>query len=131
MKLKALAFALLLAGFGSSYALAKGKPPHHGRTTATTTSTTATGTTATTTTTTTTTTTSHGKRQVKLAVCHKAGKSGRWVKISVATKATQKAHLKHGDVLPDASGKCPANTPKTHTTTETTTTTQTTTDTNG
>jgi hypothetical protein len=115
MKLKALVLALLVAGFGSSYALAKGKPPQGGSTT-TTTSSTSTGT---------TTTSSHGKKQPKLTVCHKAGKSGRWVKITVASKAAEKAHLKRGDVLPDASGNCPAPTPK-QTTTSTTTTTTTT-----
>ena len=108
MKVKALALALLVAGFGSSYALAKGKPPKHGSDT---------------TASTTTTTAGHGKRPVKLAVCHKAGKSGRWVKITVPTKAAQKAHLKRGDVLPDAAGKGPANTPE-HTTTTVETTTE-------
>jgi hypothetical protein len=110
MKLKAIAVTLVLfvAGGASSFALAKGKPPKPGS--STTTGSTSTG-----------TTTTNGKKQPKLAVCHKAGKSGRWVKITVANKAAQKAHLKRGDVLPDASGKCPANTPKT--TTETTTTT--------
>lgn len=105
MKLRiALMLALLVAGVASSYALAKGKPGS---------STTSTGT---------TTTHGKGKQQTKLVVCHKAGKSGRWVKIKVATKAAEKAHLKRGDVLPDASGACPAPTPKSHTTTDSTTT---------
>jgi hypothetical protein len=109
MKLRiALLLAVLVAGVASSYALAKGKPGS---------STTSTG----------TTTTSHGKKQTKLVVCHKAGKSGRWVKITVATKAAEKAHLKRGDVLPDASGACPAPTPKSHTTTGSTSTGSTTT----
>lgn len=100
MKLKALGLALLVAGFGSSYALAKGQPQHP----------------------------NHGKN--KLAVCHKAGKSGRWIKINVASRAVEKAHLKHGDVLPDASGNCPgaATTTTVATTTDSTTTDQTTTD---
>ena len=100
MRLKALALALAVAGFGASYAFAKGNPGHGHQGT----------------------TTAHGS---KLAVCHKAGKSGRWVKIVVASKAAQKAHLKHGDVLPDASGHCPGTT---STTTESTTTASTTTD---
>ena len=107
MKLRiALLLALLVAGVASSYALAKGKPGS---------GTTSTGTT-------TGTTTTHRKKQAKLVVCHKAGKSGRWVKITVATKAAEKAHLKRGDVLPDASGACPAPTPKSDTTTGATTT---------
>ncbi len=110
MKLRvAVLLALLVAGIASSYALAKGKPGS-GSTTGTTTGA--------------TTTNGHGKRQAKLVVCHKAGKSGRWVKITVATKAAEKAHLKRGDVLPDASGACPAPTPKSHTTTSATTTSQ-------
>jgi hypothetical protein len=104
-----LAVVLLVAGGASSFALAKGKP--------TTTSSTAT--------TSSTTTTGHGKSHQKLVVCHKAGKSGRWVKLKVASKAVEKAKLKHGDLLPDASGNCPANTPK-HTGTTTTATTTTT-----
>ncbi len=109
MKLRiALMLALLVAGVASSYALAKGKPGS---------STTSTGAT-------TGTTTTHGKKQPKLVVCHKSGKSGRWVKITVATKAAEKAHLKRGDVLPEASGACPAPTPKSQTTTSATTTSQ-------
>jgi hypothetical protein len=104
MRLKALALALLVAGFGSSYALAKGKPPKGGDSTTTASSTD------------TTTTSKHGD---KVTICHKAGNSGRWVKITVSSKAAAK-RLKKGDVLPDASGKCPAPTPKT-TTSETTT----------
>jgi hypothetical protein len=110
MKLKALALALLVAGFGSSYALAKGKPPKHGDS-VTTSTTSSTDTTA--------TTSGHGRRQAKFTICHKAGKSGRWVKITVASKAAKRL-LNHGDVLPDASGNCPAGTPK-HTTTTTST----------
>jgi hypothetical protein len=98
-----LALVLLVAGGVSSLALAKGKP----------TTTSSSG----------TTTTAHGKGHAKLVICHKAGKSGRWVKIKVATKAVEKAHLKHGDVLPDSSGNCPANTLKHPSTTTTATTT--------
>jgi hypothetical protein len=123
MKIAAAAFALLVLGFGSSYALAKGKPPKGG--TGSTTSSTTTGTT-TAETGSTTTSSSHGKGRPKLSVCHKAGKSGRWVKITVADKAAQKHLLKHGDVLPDAQGNCPAPAPK-HTTTGAATTTVTTT----
>ena len=104
MKIKAIALALFLAGAGSSYALAgnghgNGGQGHakHADSTSTSTST---GT---------TTTTEHGKAKgrTKVVLCHQAGKSGRWVKITVATKAAEKAHLKHGDVLPDANGNCP------------------------
>ena len=51
----------------------------------------------------------------------------RTVKIKVGSPAAEKHALKHGDVLPDASGKCPAPTNPGTTTEETTTTTTTTT----
>jgi hypothetical protein len=95
-RLAVLALALALAGGASSFALAKGKP-------------------------TTTSTSSTSPSHAKVVVCHKAGKSGRWVKITVASKSVANAHLKHGDVLPDSSGNCPANTPKHPSTTVTNT----------
>ena len=68
-----------------------------------------------------------------MTLCHKAGHSGRWVKVRVSTHAA-KAHTRHGDVAPDASGNCPAPTAgstTTETETEPTTTgTTTTTSTN-
>jgi hypothetical protein len=87
MRLKALALAVLVAGFGSSYALAKGKPPKGGDST-------------------TTAETTTSASAAKVTLCHKAGKSGRWVKITVSARAAEK-RLKKGDVLPDAGGNCP------------------------
>jgi hypothetical protein len=117
MKLKAITLALFVAGIASSYALAdngggKGKKEAAA---------------ATTTAATTTSSTNKGKGKAKQAdkkvtVCHKAGKSGKFVKISVA-KPALKAHLKHGDVLP-VNGTCPSAPP---TTTAATTTAATTT----
>jgi len=127
VKLKALALALFVAGACSSFAVADnghGKNPIRGGS-----STTGSTTTAASTTTSDSTTTSKtgkgNKPDKKVTICHKAGKSGRYVKISVSKNAV-KSDLKHGDVLPDASGKCPASTKPT-TTTEGTTTDETTT----
>jgi hypothetical protein len=92
MKLKAIALALFVAGAGSSYALAgDGHGNGKGDDSTTTAVTQTAGT--------------HGDK--KVTVCHKAGKSGRWVRITVSKHAL-KAKLKHGDVAPDASGHCPA-----------------------
>ena len=120
MKLKALALALFVAGACTSFAVAddghgKGKQstPSAASTTGTTTSDSTTG--------------DNGKGKQagkKVTLCHKAGKSGRFVKISVA-KSAVKSGLKHGDVLPDVSGNCPAKAPTV--TTEGTTTDATTT----
>jgi hypothetical protein len=119
MKLKALALALFLAGAGSSYALAgNGHGGGHGHARhadSTSTSTDDSTTEAT------TTTAAHGKKPVKVTICHRAGKSGRWVKLKIAPKAAAK-RLKKGDQPADADGKCPAPTPKTHTGTDETTT---------
>jgi hypothetical protein len=100
MKLKAITLALFVAGIASSYALAdnggKGKKDAAAATT--------------TSAATTTTTSSKGKGKAKQAdrkvtICHKAGNSGKFVKISVSKNAL-KAHKKHGDVDP-VDGKCP------------------------
>jgi hypothetical protein len=112
MKLKALALALFVSGLLASYALAApGKGHGHGKgkghAAAAADS---------------TTTTSNSK---KATLCHKAGDSGRWVKISVSVHAVN-AHMKHGDVAPDASGNCPA--PTQPTTTEQTSTDESSTD---
>jgi hypothetical protein len=106
LKALALALGLFLGGELSSYALAKGKPPRNGDSTTTSASTSTPTTTA---------------RHSRVTICHKAGKSGRWVKITVSAKAADK-RLQKGDVLPDGAGKCPANTPKPTTTNGTTTT---------
>ncbi len=124
MKLKALALALFVAGACTSFAVAdngqgKGKKPPSAATT--------TGSTTTAGSTTTTSETGDqdkGKAKQadkKVTFCHQAGESGRWVKITVGKNAA-KAHLKHGDVAPDASGKCPASTQTTSTVGTTTTT---------
>lgn len=109
-KLRAIALALFVAGFTASYALA-GNGHGHGKTSDTTS-------TGTSTAAVTTTTAGHGHKAAKVALCHKAGKSGRYVKIEVAAKAA-KAHLRHGDVAPAADGSCPA--PAAPSTTDTTT----------
>jgi hypothetical protein len=122
MKLKALALALFVAGLVASFALA-GPPPGKGngkadKGQAVAAAGASTGTAV----------------DKKYWVCHKAGNSGKYVKLHVAKKS-DKAHLKHGDVLPAADGSCPAAAPKTGgddaddetTTTGTTTTTATTT----
>ena len=93
-KLKMLALALFVAGLCASYALA-GNGHGHGNGTAT---------------------------SGKVTLCHKAGKSGRYVKITVAAKGAT-ARLKHGDVAPNADGSCPAPAAPTTTAAETTTTT--------
>jgi Cu/Ag efflux protein CusF len=108
MKMKAIALALFVAGASASYAVAgdghgNGKGSDDSTTTAATSTTTKDAT--------------HGGKKVTL--CHKAGKSGKWVKVTVSKNAA-KSKLKHGDVAPDASGKCPASTPPV-TTGETTT----------
>jgi hypothetical protein len=132
VKLKALALALFIAGACASFAVAddghgKGKNPTSAGTT---TSSSTTGSDTTTGSTTTTSSKSKGKSgevqaNKKVTLCRKAGKSGRFVKISVSKNAV-KSDLKHGDVLPDASGKCPASTKPTTTTQGTTTDTTTT-----
>jgi hypothetical protein len=114
--LKTLALALFVAGLCASYALAGNG---HGKGHAVD-STTSTGST----TDQTTTTGAEGHHQGKVTLCHRAGKSGRYVKIAVAAKAA-KSRLRHGDVAPSADGTCPA--PATPTTTGTTTTDETTT----
>ena len=98
-KLKVLALALFAAGLCASFALAgnghgKGKGSDDSTSTG-----------ATTSATTTTTAKGHGKV----------------VRITVG-KAAEKAHLKHGDVLPDANGACPAPSPAPTTTAAATTT---------
>jgi hypothetical protein len=128
VKFKAIALALFVAGACTSFAIAddghgKGKKPAPAA--ATTTGSTTTGST----TTSETSGTAKGKAkqaEKKVTLCHKAGKSGRWVKISVS-KSAAKSKLKHGDVAPDASGKCPTSAPATTTTSTTTTSVTTTT----
>src|SRR5258708_14949434 len=122
VKLKALALALFVAGACTSFAVADdghGKGKQSATTTSESTTTSATG--------------DQGKQaDKKVTLCHRAGKSGRFVKISVA-KSAVKSGLKHGDVLPDASGKCPAKAPTATTegtSTDGTTTTSPTTTTN-
>ena len=123
MKLKAITLALFVAGIASSYALAdNGGGKGHGKKAAAA---------ATTTAATTTSGSSNGKAkgkakqaEKKVTICHKAGKSGKFVKISVAKQAV-KAHKRHGDVEA-VDGNCPSTPP---TTTETTTTSTTTTST--
>jgi hypothetical protein len=135
VKLKALALALFVAGACTSFAVAdnghgKGKKPTPSAGSTTGATTTAGSTTTTGATTTTSESGDKGKGEAKqgdkkVTLCHKAGKSGRFVKISVSKNAV-KSDLKHGDVLPDASGKCPPSAPtKTTegTTTDATTTT--------
>ena len=109
MKLKALVLALFLAGLGASFALA-GPPPGKGKNKG------APVAAADSTSTGTTTTSEPGKGKAKQSemkywVCHKSGNSGKYVKLRVSKKSV-KAHTKHGDVLPDASGNCPAAAPK-------------------
>src|SRR3954447_10108708 len=119
MKLKAITLALFVAGIASSYALAdngggkgKGKEAAAATTTAATTTSQSKG-------------KGHAKQaEKKVAICHKAGKSGKFVKLSVAKQAL-KAHKKHGDVDP-VDGKCASQAPPTTTTTTTTGTTTTT-----
>jgi len=113
MKLKVLALVLFASGLVASYALAApGKGHGRGHDAAAAASTTA----ATTT-----------QQQRKVTLCHRAGRSGRWVRVTVSVHAA-KAHARHGDVAPDASGHCPAPTAATGQTTTGETTTATTTD---
>ena len=96
-KLKAIALALFVAGLGASYAFAGNGHGHgHGKGNDQTVST--------------ETTTGHGHKAGKVTLCHKAGKSGRYVKITVAAQAA-KAHERRGDALPAADGSCPAPAP--------------------
>src|SRR4051812_44449760 len=111
MKLKAITLAIFVAGLGASFALADdgGHGKGKGKDAASTSSTSSTSTSTT--------------ESKKVTLCHKAGPHGKWVKVSVS-KSAAKSKLKHGDVAPDADGKCPAKSvPVTTTTTETTTTT--------
>jgi hypothetical protein len=112
VKLKVIALALFIAGAGASYAVAGGSHPDKGKPT------TAASTTSSTSSTETETTKGKGSAtDKKVTLCHKAGKSGKWVKITVS-KSSVKAHEKQGDKAPDASGKCPApSTPAVTTTT--------------
>jgi hypothetical protein len=132
VKLKAFALALFVAGACTSFAIAdnghgkgdKGKKPSPSAA-ATAGSTTTAASTTTGGSTTTSETGGKGKAKhadKKVTLCHKAGKSGRWITISVSKNAA-KSKLKHGDVAPDASGQCPASAPATTTTSETATTT--------
>jgi len=103
MKTISLVACLLAAGVLASFALAgppsgKGKPQH-----------------------TTRTTTTLGKgHSGKVTLCHKTGsKTKPFVKVKVSKNAV-KAHLKRGDVEPNADGTCPK--PDVAATTTTTTT---------
>jgi hypothetical protein len=96
MKLKAIVLALFVAGLGASYALA-GPPPGKGKGRDKAAPAAASTTTA---------------ADKKAWVCHKAGNSGKYVKVHVSKNAV-KARLKHHDVMPDAAGNCPAPTAKT------------------
>ena len=126
MKLEALALALFVAGACTSFALAgdgNGKGQKANEASRAASQSTTTGTTS-------SETAAKGQAKQagkKVTLCHKAGTSGRWVKVSVG-KSAASAKLKHGDVAPDASGKCPAAASKTApaTTTDPTTTTATT-----
>ena len=111
MKLKAITLALFVAGIASSYALAdngggKGNGKNEGAASTTTTNgTTGSG-------------SEHGKGRAKQAdkkvtICHRAGKSGKFVKITVSTHALE-AHKRHRDVEP-IYGTC-ASAPPTTTT---------------
>jgi hypothetical protein len=63
---------------------------------------------STTTTTTTSTQTTATNNVGKVTLCHRTGSvTHPYVKITVPSRAAQ-AHLKHGDVMPDANGACPA-----------------------
>ena len=116
MKLKAITLALFVAGIASSYALAdNGGGKGNGKKEAAASATTTAGTT--------TSDSDHGKGKAKQAdkkvtICHRAGKSGKFVKITVSRHAL-KAHKRHGDVEP-VDGKCASAPP---TTTASTTTT--------
>jgi len=130
-KVRAIVLALFVAGFTASYALA-GNGHGHGKkgshaavSTSTTTTGTETDTDSTETDTTETETNASGAghkgHPKKVTLCHKAGKSGRYVKVRVAAPAA-KARIKHGDVLAAADGSCPAPAASTTTPTDTTTT---------
>jgi hypothetical protein len=137
VKTKALALVLFVAGVCASFALADdghGK----GKKDAAAPATTATGTTKHAEPAEPADGEQHGKGKdkahgaAKVTFCHRAGHSGRWVKIRVSSHAA-KAHTRHGDVAPDASGNCPAAPAATTTngsTTTDSTTTSTTTSTN-
>jgi len=88
---KRLAVVLILAGIPASVALA-GPPADKGKSN---------GSSATTT----TATKAAPRRTVTL--CHRAGSATYYVKINVPVNAVW-SHVKRGDVLPSASGRCPA-----------------------
>lgn len=124
MKLKAITLALLLAGAGSSYALAGGG---HGNDKGTKAKEHAAGTAPDDESTTSRESTTAEAPKQKVVLCHKAGKSGHVVRISVSSNAV-KAHSRHGDLAPAADGTCAApRHPGTTTTTGSTTTVHTTT----
>jgi hypothetical protein len=125
MRSKVVAVVLFFAGLSASFALAgppAGKGKGHNATTTTTAATTTTGATTSTSSSTTTTT---GSKADKVTLCQPTGsKTHPYSKITVAASSV-KAHIKKGDVRPDADGKCPSTAPTTST--ETTTTSPTTT----
>ena len=104
MKTISLLACLFAAGVLASFALA-GPPPGRGKPQ----------------TTQSTTTTTHGKGHAgKVTLCHKTGSQTHpYVKVKVS-KNSVKAHLKRGDVEPNADGSCPKPDPQTTTTTTTT-----------
>ncbi len=116
MKFKVLAVCLFVAGISASLAIA-GPPAGKGNNNATTTSGATTSTSSSTTT----------SKQQKVTLCQPTGsKTHPYSKITVAASSV-KAHIKNGDVRPDANGKCPAAAPTTTATTTSTTTSATTT----
>ena len=97
MKTISLLACLFVAGALASFALA-GPPPGKGKPQQD-------------------TTTTHGKGHAgKVTLCHKAGPR-KWVQVRVS-KNSVKAHLRRGDVEPNADGSCPAPPTPTTTTTE-------------
>jgi len=107
MKTFALLACLFVAGTVASFAVAT-PPPGKGKPQPATTG---------------ATTTSGKGHAGKVTLCHKTGsKKKPFVKVLVS-KNSVKAHLKKGDVAPDAGGSCPKPASTTTTTTEQTTAT--------
>ncbi len=127
MRSKVVAGVLFFAGLSASFALA-GAPAGKGKGHNAATTTAATTTTGATTSTSSSTTTTTGSKAAKVTLCQPTGsKTHPYSKITVAASSV-KAHIKKGDVRPDADGKCPSTAPTvTTTSTETTTTSPTTT----
>ena len=89
MRLEVVAFALLLAGFGSSIAVAQGSPPGRDQAAPA----------------------ARTPAAAKTSVCHRTGSAKRPYRLVSVPRGALEAHMRHGDLLTAASGGCATTTP--------------------